>query len=245
MVAITEHTLNEITRRIVAAVAPERVYLFGSRAEGSPRPNSDIDLVVVMSDDCSDRSDLSRRVFQAIGSAGCGLDVLVYYATNFDRRSGWRANFEHTVRNQGRLLYGDDSMEFTREWFAKGIRDLEAARSLVQFKPELPDIAAFHFQQACEMVLKAFLVEKNEPFERIHDLGAICDLCQKFDAAFAVLREDLASLNQYAVKLRYPGEGDVAPEELARVYDITASVMRFVRDRLPSAIGTEFDSFLE
>jgi predicted nucleotidyltransferase len=42
--------LEPLLERIVARLAPEEVWLFGSRAEGRARPDSDYDLLVVMAD---------------------------------------------------------------------------------------------------------------------------------------------------------------------------------------------------
>jgi len=39
--------LPEIIRRIVAAIDPDRIILFGSHARGQARPNSDYDLLVI------------------------------------------------------------------------------------------------------------------------------------------------------------------------------------------------------
>ncbi len=36
-----------VVQRIISAIAPEKIVLFGSRARGTHRPNSDIDLLVV------------------------------------------------------------------------------------------------------------------------------------------------------------------------------------------------------
>ena len=50
MVAIpmlTPELLEQMTEAIVQAVAPEQIVLFGSRAKGSERPDSDIDLLIV------------------------------------------------------------------------------------------------------------------------------------------------------------------------------------------------------
>lgn len=44
---ITEEVLYEMTRRIVEAVEPEKIILFGSYAYGQPEFHSDIDLLVV------------------------------------------------------------------------------------------------------------------------------------------------------------------------------------------------------
>ena len=43
-----EPPLDLIVRRIVEGLDPERIILFGSRARGDPRPDSDVDLMVVM-----------------------------------------------------------------------------------------------------------------------------------------------------------------------------------------------------
>jgi predicted nucleotidyltransferase len=43
-------SLAPLLDRIVARLSPEEVWLFGSRAEGRARPDSDYDLLVVMPD---------------------------------------------------------------------------------------------------------------------------------------------------------------------------------------------------
>ena len=42
-VYIDEATLHEIVRRLVEAVVPDRIVMFGSRASGDARPDSDLD----------------------------------------------------------------------------------------------------------------------------------------------------------------------------------------------------------
>src|SRR5689334_6565464 len=46
-VTMDEPLLREIVRRLVEAIDPERIILFGSRARGDARPDSDIDLLVI------------------------------------------------------------------------------------------------------------------------------------------------------------------------------------------------------
>lgn len=41
-------TLPEVVQRIVQTLQPERIVLFGSYAYGTPTPDSDVDLLVVM-----------------------------------------------------------------------------------------------------------------------------------------------------------------------------------------------------
>ena len=46
MVPVTDKLLDQMVQAIVAEVDPEQVILFGSRARGDAREDSDIDLVV-------------------------------------------------------------------------------------------------------------------------------------------------------------------------------------------------------
>lgn len=43
--------LERLLERIIARLDPEEIWLFGSRAEGRARPDSDYDLLLVMPDD--------------------------------------------------------------------------------------------------------------------------------------------------------------------------------------------------
>ena len=60
--------LQEITRRIVEAWAPKQLLLFGSRARGDARPDSDVDLLVVWKDENPprERSAAVRRALRGI-----------------------------------------------------------------------------------------------------------------------------------------------------------------------------------
>ena len=46
---VTDDLLNKMVRAIVAEVAPEQIILFGSRARGDAREDSDVDLLVIES----------------------------------------------------------------------------------------------------------------------------------------------------------------------------------------------------
>ena len=50
-IVIDDTVLNEIVRRLVEAVDPDRIILFGSRARGDARPDSDIDLLIIKDTD--------------------------------------------------------------------------------------------------------------------------------------------------------------------------------------------------
>ena len=236
MVALSEQTLQGITQRLVEALRPERIYLFGSHAYGMPDGNSDLDFVIVVPDGPMTRSELSGKARRVIGDVGCDVDVLIYTATRFDRRSGWQANLEHTVRNKGRLLFGVDGMAFAREWLERARNDREAASILLTGDRTLPEVAAFHCQQAVEKTLKAFLVEHNQSFEKQHDCGKLCDLCSKLDPSFQSLRDRAAALNAYAVNARYPEEPVPPTDEVKAAFAFVQEVWSFVLSKMPEEL---------
>ena len=61
---VSDEILQEIVRRIVAAVRPEKIILFGSAARGKMGPNSDVDLLVIKKGQISpcDGKDLQEYV---------------------------------------------------------------------------------------------------------------------------------------------------------------------------------------
>jgi predicted nucleotidyltransferase len=69
--------LAEMVRRVVDAASPDKVILFGSRARGDHRPDSDIDLLIIK-DSGLPRSRRSMDIHAALG----GLPIQV------DTRSG-------------------------------------------------------------------------------------------------------------------------------------------------------------
>lgn len=237
MVVLSDSMLVEVTRRLVAELSPERIYLYGSHAYGHPGPSSDLDLAIILRGDDSDELAAARsRAAGLVGEIGCPVDIKVYAAGRFDRRSGWRANFEHTVRNKGRLLYGEDGMSFAREWVERASRDRMGAKRLSTGEPPLPGQAAFFCQQTVEKLLKAFLVQNNQPFEKVHDLGVLCDLCEKYDPMFGALRDRVQVLTRYAVSIRYPDQPDATNAEAGEAMKIADDIWDFVLQRLPASI---------
>src|SRR3954469_15877011 len=91
-----------------------------------------------------------------------------------------------------------------RRWLEKADRDERTSQAALAQSPPITDTAAFHAQQAAEKLLKAFLVARNEPFERTHDLEPLCELCARHDTAFEAFSDRVAPLTAFAVRFRYP-----------------------------------------
>jgi predicted nucleotidyltransferase len=101
----TDPLLAEIVGRLIAAYAPERVYLFGSAARGEAAADSDFDLLLIVPDDAPVELQGSRRAYEALWGLEASTDVLVWTRSAFDRRLHLRASLPATVLREGRLLH--------------------------------------------------------------------------------------------------------------------------------------------
>jgi uncharacterized protein len=69
--------LSELVGRIVRVADPDRIILFGSRARGEFRPDSDYDFLVVKGVLEGSRRTLRREIYHALYGVGVAKDVLL------------------------------------------------------------------------------------------------------------------------------------------------------------------------
>jgi len=97
--------LADMVRRLAKALRPERIYLFGSRARGDAGPDSDYDLLVVVSTSDCPGHQRDRAAYRALAGVGAAKDVLVWTREEFDSRVGVACSLPATVLREGRLVY--------------------------------------------------------------------------------------------------------------------------------------------
>ena len=102
---VDDPRLAELLRRLIAAYAPTKVYLFGSHARGQAGPESDYDLLLVVPDDASNERKRSRLAYEILWGTGTAADVLVWTESSFSRRLHLPASLPATVVREGRLLH--------------------------------------------------------------------------------------------------------------------------------------------
>lgn len=126
-----------------------------------------------------------------------------------------------------------DALREAEEWLARAERDLQAARNELGVEVPLPEISAYHAQQAAEKALKGFLTARSTPFPHTHDLVQLIELCEGIDPAFADFLATGQTLTPYATLFRYPG-GPLAPpaEEARDAVQVADDLLRFVRHNL-------------
>jgi predicted nucleotidyltransferase len=103
--ALTEATLAEMTRRLVAALSPRAVYLFGSHVYGRPHAGSDVDVLVVLPDEDFSTWDVAKSAYGALDGTKVPVELHFTWQDRFARLSAVRGSFEEEIHTKGRLLY--------------------------------------------------------------------------------------------------------------------------------------------
>ncbi len=98
-------TLEEAVRRLVEALHPDRIYLFGSRARGDWTEDSDYDFMVVVAESASPRHDRAQQAYASLWGVDAAVDVLVWTRDEFDRQATVVASLPAAIVREGRLLY--------------------------------------------------------------------------------------------------------------------------------------------
>jgi uncharacterized protein len=106
MQGTTEDILPEVVRRLVDEFDPEEIILFGSRAWGHPRPDSDYDLMIVVSDTHEKAAQRATRGYRCLRGIRLATDLSVYTRAEFDRFKGVPASLEAEILERGEVLYG-------------------------------------------------------------------------------------------------------------------------------------------
>jgi len=235
-VAVLTQGIEALVRRLVAGFDPEEVILFGSRAYGAPRPDSDADLLLVLRPTTEPALERMARAATLVGEARVAADVFPYTALEIRT---YLARGNTAVRDalaRGTVLYPDEAQSrytaLVREWSetATAAQWLVASREDLQLGGAiLTTLAgkagpwrgvAFHAQQAAEKALKALIYHLGGEPERTHSLSELALAAADLDQAVGrriLLRHGprVGELTPYAVAARYP-EGPGVTEQQAR-----------------------------
>jgi len=101
VIAVEE--IQALADRIAREFRPERIILFGSHAEGTAGPHSDVDLLIVMSCEGSPL----RKSLEIVTSVEptIPVDIIVRTPEHMRQRLAWNDFFLHEITQRGKVLY--------------------------------------------------------------------------------------------------------------------------------------------
>jgi predicted nucleotidyltransferase len=99
-----KRTITRMVQRIVKRFAPEQVILFGSHATGTAGPDSDVDLLVVMTPKRS-KAEQELEILKLLRSHRVPKDVIVTTPEEFAWRRKVPGTIERPAALHGRVLY--------------------------------------------------------------------------------------------------------------------------------------------
>ncbi len=108
MTAATESVIGDMVQAIAACCSPLKIILFGSRARGDARADSDVDLLIVESEPFGggrSRAQEIARIRRALRDFPVPKDVLVYSLDEVEQSKNSRNHVLALGLREGKTLY--------------------------------------------------------------------------------------------------------------------------------------------
>ena len=199
MPEVTDALLARMIRIIVDEVDPEQVILFGSRARGDARPDSDVDLLVIESEPFGagrTRHAEEVRINRTLPAMPVARDILVYSRADIEQ---WRGSQNHVAARalrEGRVLYTkgwniaspasrpcsaresdrpEPDVDQARLLLGMADGDLAAVRAMRDRTDFTDEIFGFHVQQAAEKGFKAWIAMLGREYPLTHELRELIE----------------------------------------------------------------------
>ncbi len=110
--AVTPERVSEAVHRIVAKADPLRIIAFGSRARGDHRPDSDLDLAVIL--DVPEAEVDNVLPYTVLRGVKMSVDMIPISRAVYDLHRTWLNNVCNYVEREGIVLYDREHPESAR-----------------------------------------------------------------------------------------------------------------------------------
>ncbi len=100
--------LKQMVEIIVETTAPDKIILFGSRAKGTARADSDYDFMILKEEaffETHSRRETSGKLRRALAKFRVSKDILLYSADEIEQRQNWINNVVPRALKEGQVLY--------------------------------------------------------------------------------------------------------------------------------------------
>ena len=243
-----------VARAVYDAVPLNSVILFGSRARGDHREDSDIDLMLICDGHMSKENyrkatiaahDAIERIY---GTRWIGVDLLTMPKSTYLRCRGGINHVTAQAARDGVDMNGD-KQEYERDpesfdWGDINQRIINTNRELITLdwliEGRMPqESIGFHAQQALENILKAWISAIGSEYRNTHDINELLAVIRRSpDEQHIAGSEDMHWLTVYAVKYRYMG-AVVGMSDPVELYDRIDRVVSDIEQRIKMLTGVD------
>ena len=121
-------------------------------------------------------------------------------------------------------------IKVVREWIEKAEEDFGFASISIEQTDYFAQIC-FHFQQAAEKYLKAFIAAGDLKFRPVHNLLELFEICRQKDSEIGKIKEECRYLNPFYIDTRYPVHWptNYNKETAFKAKDSTEKIRNFVK----------------
>ncbi len=96
-----DKNLTEIVQKLKAHFHPSKIYLFGSRANGTAKSDSDYDLFLIIKDSAQTKIERMQEANQVLWGRSVSVDVFIYTEAEFNSFNDDINSIANTVSAEG------------------------------------------------------------------------------------------------------------------------------------------------
>ena len=102
---VTPEKVQAVVQQLIKAARPKKIILFGSYVRGEVTHDSDLDVLVVTSDDIKNTGEESVRLRSVLDDINMPMDILVVTESRFQELGDKPGLIYKEARTSGRLVY--------------------------------------------------------------------------------------------------------------------------------------------
>jgi HEPN domain-containing protein/predicted nucleotidyltransferase len=223
----SDAVLDRIVRCIREVAEPELVMLFGSRATGEARIDSDYDLLIVLPERTAGRP--ADEIRTKLAGIPVSADVLVRAPAEYLSNQRDPGLLDFMIAREGRVLFSAGRLPLNvadagsvREpmprkglamWIRRAESDLRNAEHSLSSTDPTWDAICFHSHACVEKLLKALIVLTGKFPPRTHDLEKLLAMQRAVISDDPAIVDGCKLLDALLPAARYPELPEPAPEQ--------------------------------